>query len=37
MSGKCRWNCDGGIFISDVDDVVSVMIVKMNEVVEEDR
>ncbi|KAM9614002.1 protein IWS1 homolog isoform 10-T13 [Morphnus guianensis] len=37
MSGKRRRNRDGGTFISDADDVVSAMIVKMNEAAEEDR
>ncbi|KAG7252977.1 hypothetical protein CRUP_023728 [Coryphaenoides rupestris] len=35
--GKRRRNRDGGTFISDADDVVSAMIVKMNEAAEEDR
>lgn len=34
MSGKRRRNRDGGTFISDADDVVSAMIVKMNEAAE---
>ncbi|NXD13572.1 IWS1 protein, partial [Nothocercus nigrocapillus] len=37
LSGKRRRNRDGGTFISDADDVVSAMIVKMNEAAEEDR
>ncbi|XP_049581157.1 protein IWS1 homolog isoform X2 [Syngnathus scovelli] len=37
MSGKRRRHRDGGTFISDADDVVSAMIVKMNEAAEEDR
>ncbi|XP_032081326.1 protein IWS1 homolog isoform X3 [Thamnophis elegans] len=37
MSGKRRRNRDGGTFISDADDVVSAMIVKMTEAAEEDR
>ncbi|XP_050821219.1 protein IWS1 homolog isoform X1 [Gopherus flavomarginatus] len=37
ISGKRRRNRDGGTFISDADDVVSAMIVKMNEAAEEDR
>ncbi|NXM77200.1 IWS1 protein, partial [Serilophus lunatus] len=37
MSGKRRRNRDGGTFISDADDVVSAMIMKMNEAAEEDR
>lgn len=37
MCGKRRRNRDGGTFISDADDVVSAMIVKMNEAAEEDR
>lgn len=34
MSGKRRRNRDGGTFISDADDVVSAMIMKMNEAAE---
>lgn len=34
LSGKRRRNRDGGTFISDADDVVSAMIVKMNEAAE---
>lgn len=34
MCGKRRRNRDGGTFISDADDVVSAMIVKMNEAAE---
>lgn len=37
MSGKRRRNRDGGTFISDADDVVNAMIIKMNEAAEEDR
>ncbi|MEE6512247.1 hypothetical protein FKM82_019181, partial [Ascaphus truei] len=37
MSGKRRRNRDGGTFISDADDVVSAMIMKMTEAAEEDR
>uniref|UniRef100_A0A3Q2X9H0 Interacts with SUPT6H, CTD assembly factor 1 n=1 Tax=Hippocampus comes TaxID=109280 RepID=A0A3Q2X9H0_HIPCM len=37
MSGKRRRHRDGGTFISDADDVVSAMIIKMNEAAEEDR
>ncbi|XP_029923030.1 protein IWS1 homolog [Myripristis murdjan] len=37
QSGRRRRNRDGGTFISDADDVVSAMIVKMNEAAEEDR
>lgn len=34
MCGKRRRNRDGSTFISDADDVVSAMIVKMNEAAE---
>lgn len=34
MSGKRRRNRDGGTFISDADDVVNAMIIKMNEAAE---
>lgn len=34
VSGKRRRNRDGGTFISDADDVVSAMIIKMNEAAE---
>ncbi|KAJ3590873.1 hypothetical protein NHX12_008821 [Muraenolepis orangiensis] len=37
QGGKRRRNRDGGTFISDADDVVSAMIIKMNEAAEEDR
>ncbi|KAM3615338.1 uncharacterized protein V6R79_000631 [Siganus canaliculatus] len=37
MNSKKRRHRDGGAFISDADDVVSAMIVKMNEAAEEDR
>ncbi|XP_063813360.1 protein IWS1 homolog [Pseudophryne corroboree] len=37
MSGKRQRNRDGGTFLSDADDAVNAMIVKMNEAAEEDR
>ncbi|XP_062274519.1 protein IWS1 homolog isoform X2 [Scomber scombrus] len=37
MNGKRRRHRDGGTFISDADDVVSAMIMKMTEAAEEDR
>ncbi|XP_061073371.1 protein IWS1 homolog isoform X2 [Conger conger] len=37
QSGRRRRNRDGGTFISDADDVVSAMIIKMTEAAEEDR
>ncbi|XP_052472560.1 protein IWS1 homolog isoform X1 [Carassius gibelio] len=37
QSGKRRRNRDGGTFISDADDVVSAMVIKMTEAAEEDR
>ncbi|XP_016363618.1 protein IWS1 homolog [Sinocyclocheilus anshuiensis] len=37
QSGKRRHNRDGGTFISDADDVVSAMVIKMSEAAEEDR
>ncbi|KAM6933366.1 protein IWS1 homolog [Xenentodon cancila] len=37
MNSRKRRHRDGGTFISDADDVVSAMIMKMNEAAEEDR
>ncbi|XP_014912698.1 protein IWS1 homolog isoform X5 [Poecilia latipinna] len=37
MNSRKRRHRDGGTFISDADDVVSAMIIKMNEAAEEDR